>query len=166
MKCHSVRSECQKHLLKCATRCHIPLIQNSRALSAQWCCFYFLQTASEMRSLSISKNVGQTAAKWTRVKVGLCPHLTGDWWEQTLRQGFCSQWGILLGTISRHLFLIYTHWPLFKQKQICPPFLLCSCLSDSGFGHPLFGLFGVVLDVAQRDVSKAGWTIALGLQKR
>lgn len=77
MKCHSVRSESQKHLLKCAHRCHSPLTQNLRVLSAQRC-FYFLQTASEMRSLSISKNVGQTAAKWTRVKVGLRPHLTGD----------------------------------------------------------------------------------------
>lgn len=37
----------------------------------------FLLTASEMCSLLISKNVGLTAAKWTRVKVGIRPHLTG-----------------------------------------------------------------------------------------
>lgn len=166
MKCHSVRSECQKHLLKCAPRCHSPLIQNSCALSAQQCCFYFWQTASEMRSLSISKNVRQTAAKWTRVKVGLRPHLTGDWWEQTLRQGSCSQWGILLGTISGHLFLIYTHRPLFKQKQICTPFLLVFMSLRFRFWTSSVWVVWCCIRRCAKWRQQSWWTIALGVQKR
>lgn len=123
MKCHSVRSECQEHLLKCALCCHSPLIQILRALSAQRGCFYFTNSKRDKLLIDCWKcwtncskvNRGQS---WSPSSSGRWPmrakaevrvsFLVGD------SPGSCQQ------TALPH---IYTNPPLFKQKQICPHFV-------------------------------------------
>lgn len=128
MKCHSVRSECQEQLLKCAPRCRRPLVQILPAFSAQQGCFYF--TNGERDLLLIASEKLRQSEPGSKLVCFLIWQVTDE--SQGCGEDIVPDKGILLGTISRHPHLTYTHMhPSANTDRFVHPVVsVCVCQSQ------------------------------------